>query len=169
MGVEVCWGLEVQCKCRELWLQDADIRAWGEWARGEPQRDAWGSPGVSTCPYQVPGIWSFQLGSVLQEVGDLPGTPEGCRWRCPVLAQVTDFVGLLWPSRPCFLLHTCAGHLGSCWAVPSTLVRSSSGRSVGSLGLFQIHPRRGRPWEPYGLSPEFLLCHSVSSYLRTAN
>lgn len=66
LQVEVCWALELWCKWRELlWLQDADIRAWGVWARGEPQRDARGFPGVSTCPYQVSSVWSFQLGSVL--------------------------------------------------------------------------------------------------------
>ena len=89
MQVEMCWALEVQCKCQEfLWLQDADLRARGLWAGGEPQHSPRGYPGVSACSYQVTGIWSVQLGSVLQEAWGLPGTSEGRRRWGPVLAQV---------------------------------------------------------------------------------
>ena len=74
----------------------------------------------------------------------------------------------------CLPAFSCTGHLGSGWAVLSALLRSSSGRSTGPLGLFLVHPlsqtqpRRGRHWEPSGLSPEFLFCAWINSYPRTA-
>lgn len=175
MQVEMCWALEVRCKCQEfLWLQDADLRARGLWTGGEPQHGPWGYPGVSACSYQVAGVWSVQLGSVLQEAWGLPGTSEGCRRWGPVLAQVQIlFRVTLTCWAFCLPAFSCTGHLDSGWAVLSALVRSCSGRSVGPLGLFLAHPlsqtqpRRGRHWEPSGLSPEFL-CGWISSYPRTA-